>query len=60
MIELKMYRVLVNHDKGLMPIWITASSEEAAKRMVMEAEGCPERAIRSIERMSSAPTRRRK
>jgi hypothetical protein len=43
------YIVTVKHDNGSKNIKTTASSEDAAKKKIMAAEGCPASAITSIK-----------
>ena len=43
------YVLTVKHDNGTTNIKTTASSEDAAKKKIMAAEGCPETAITSIK-----------
>jgi hypothetical protein len=43
------YLVRVKHDNGIVNIKTTATSEEWARKVVMKAEGCPERAIISVQ-----------
>ncbi len=43
--------VTVKHDKGKVRIKTTASSADAAKSIVCKAEGCPESAIVSVEKV---------
>lgn len=49
MIEMKTYCVTVKHDNGKCRISLMAQNEDAAKRMIMKAENCPECAIQKIE-----------
>jgi hypothetical protein len=42
------YLVRVKHDEGYLNIRIHATGEEAAKKMVMEIEGCPIGAITKV------------
>lgn len=44
-LPLKKYSIKVKHDKGTITIKTSASSEEAARTKVCNAEGCPESAI---------------
>ena len=48
--EVSEYIVTVKHDEGNRKIRTSASSEDAAKKNVMSAEGCPENAIISIKK----------
>lgn len=48
--EVNEYIVTVKHDEGKTKLRVTASSEDAAKKKIMSAEGCPERAIISIKK----------
>jgi hypothetical protein len=43
------YVVTVKHDNGKARIKVSAMNLDSAKKMVMEAEGCPESAIVSIK-----------
>jgi hypothetical protein len=43
------YILTVKHDKGTVNLKTTASSEDAAKKKIMAAEGCPESAITSVK-----------
>lgn len=43
------YRLTVQHDAGKVRITTTATDEQAAKIKVMNAEGCPESAIKKVE-----------
>lgn len=45
---LKHYRVKLQSDQGPYTLDVSARSEEAARAIVCEAEGCPMRAIRSV------------
>lgn len=45
--KIKRYEFGVRHDSGTLKIRTAASSLEAAKNIVMQAEGCPEGAITS-------------
>jgi ferredoxin len=42
------FTLRVRHDKGNITIRTTASSEQAARKIVRAAEGCPDRAIRRV------------
>ena len=42
------FTLRVKHDDGFVTIRTVATSEEKAKRAVMLAERCPERAIRRV------------
>lgn len=46
------YRITVKHDHGRIRIKTAASSADAAKKIVMDAEGCPERSITKIEELA--------
>lgn len=48
-VDMKNFRVTVKHDEGKITFSVKASSEDAAKKMVMKAEGCPESAIISVK-----------
>ncbi len=43
------YVVTVKHDKGTSRLQINASSEESAKKRIMDIEGCPSSAIKSVK-----------
>lgn len=43
------FNIRVKHDNGIVTIRTAAQSEEAAKRIVMSAERCPERSILSVK-----------
>lgn len=45
------YEVIVKHDNGKIKITTAATSEEAAKAIVMTAENCPSGAIIKIKRL---------
>jgi hypothetical protein len=49
-LEVSEYIVTVKHDEGKKKIRTSASSEDAAKKKIMSAEGCPESAIVSIKK----------
>lgn len=42
------YRLRLKHDYGTFTLRVAAQTEERAKEIVMKAERCPERAIKSI------------
>jgi hypothetical protein len=42
---MKTYRIQVKHDSGEMVLRVYARNIQAAKEMIMAAEGCPECAI---------------
>lgn len=42
---MKRYVVTLRHDRGTVDLKVTASSEEAAIHMVLEAERAPDRAV---------------
>ena len=42
------FKLKVTHDTGSMVLIVTASSQEAAVKMVCIAEGCPEGAVELI------------
>lgn len=48
--QINHYTLRVRHDAGFVTIRTTASSEEAARQAVMEAERCPASAIRRVWR----------
>jgi TusA-related sulfurtransferase len=48
-VKLKQYIVKIKHDNGVVSIRTGASSEEAAKKQVTNAEGAPMSAIISVE-----------
>jgi hypothetical protein len=43
------FNVRVRHDKGVVTIRTAAQSEDAARRIIMAAERCPERSILSVK-----------
>lgn len=43
------YKARLQHDRGRVTIYTTATSEEQARRSICNAERCPERAILSVE-----------
>lgn len=43
------FKAVVKHDNGQVRFKVFASSEEEAKKLIMLAEGCPERAIKSLK-----------
>lgn len=54
------FAVRVKHDAGKITIYNYAVSADAAKRVVMTAERCPERAILSVEPRTPPHMRKRK
>lgn len=44
--ELKRYQALLRHDHGEIKLSTFATSEDAARKIICEAEGCPERAVK--------------
>jgi hypothetical protein len=62
------FRLRIKHDRGWVTIETMATDEGAARRAVMAAEGCPDRAIRGVravgasnyEMLASDPTQHRK
>lgn len=54
MTEQGFYAVTTKHDRGEITIFVFATNPAVAKRLVMDAERCPERAILSIERRPPA------
>jgi hypothetical protein len=49
------YKARVKHDHGTVVIRTAASSERAARHIICQAEGCPDHAIKRIEKQE--PTR---
>lgn len=49
------YTAHLKHDKGRAKLTVFATDLEAAKKMVMDYEGCPER---SIEFIGRTPTKK--
>ena len=43
--RMKAYRIQVKHDSGEIILRVRAQNIQAAKKMIMATEGCPERAI---------------
>lgn len=43
------YKLTIQHDKGLFTVETVATSIQAAKQIVMNAESCPESAIVFVE-----------
>lgn len=39
------YSFILTHDKGSKTVFVHATSEQAAKKMIMDMEGCPESAL---------------
>jgi hypothetical protein len=48
-IRIKQYRVFLTHDKGRAVIRVPARNKKVARDLIMKAEGCPARAIQSVE-----------
>lgn len=48
---MKTYIITVEHDNGETRIRVTARSKKVAVAIIMEAEGCPESAIKSVSRL---------
>jgi ribosomal protein L37AE/L43A len=48
------YRVTVKHDNGKIRLTVPATSEEKAKKIVMDYENCPECAIVKVERITES------
>ena len=46
---MKTYKLTLKHDNGTVNLIVKAENEEAAKQIVMKAEGCPARAITKIK-----------
>ena len=46
--EIQTYRFRLTHDNGTVVMRTAATSEEAARKMIMEAEGCPNRAMQLL------------
>tara|TARA_R100000789_G_scaffold77250_1_gene72528 strand:- start:480 stop:683 length:204 start_codon:yes stop_codon:yes gene_type:complete len=51
---MRIYAITLKHDRGTAYIETTATSSRIAKHKIMEAEGCPERAIVKIERITKS------
>lgn len=45
------YRVTIKHDGGTIRLTVPAGSADAARRIVMKAESCPARAIRTVRKV---------
>lgn len=45
------YLLKLNHDKGIVSLYVIARNEEIAKQIVMKCELCPECAIFSIRKL---------
>lgn len=50
----KLYRIHLKHDDGEFTIKTSASSPEAAKKKVMDVEGCPESSVISVEELNES------
>lgn len=51
--SMNQYIVTVNHDNGKVKIRTHAQDEITAKSIVIAAEGCPERAIQSVRKITT-------
>lgn len=45
------FAVKLKHDRGFFTLYVVARNANAARYMVREAEGCPDRAIVSVRRV---------
>lgn len=46
------FKLTVKHDNGTIRFHVWAQDEQAAKQAVMNAEGCPERAIVKVKKLN--------
>jgi hypothetical protein len=46
--DIKFYRATLNSDSGKHYIWLSATDEDAAKRILQATQCCPERAITKL------------
>lgn len=53
----KTFAVRTHHDNGIVTINVPASDKEAARRIVMAAEKCPERSILSVRVVRPYPSK---
>lgn len=51
MIRVNKYRVTTKHDNGILNLIVTSTSKPSAIKMTMDAEKCPRRAIKKVERL---------
>ena len=49
---MKTYKLTLKHDNGTINLIVKADNEEAAKQIVIKAEGCPAGAITKIKEQS--------
>ena len=49
--KIKKFKIELAPDQGPYFVSVFARDAETAKKMIMEAEGCPERAIKQIKEM---------
>ena len=49
--QIKAYRIILEHDKGLVAIKTTASDKYTAEQKVLHAEGAPRSAIKLTEEL---------
>ena len=49
--KIKKFKIELSTDRGPYFISVFARDAETAKKMIMEAESCPERAIKQIKEM---------
>lgn len=49
---MKQFIVTVTHDKGNDMIEVTAASEDAARLMILRAEGCPKSAVIKVKELT--------
>jgi hypothetical protein len=49
---MKMYRITLKHDRGIICLKTTGSSQQVAINKVCMAEGCPERVVVKTEEIS--------
>lgn len=45
------FEIKLKHDHGFFTLYVVARNATAARHMVREYEGCPDRAIRSVRRI---------
>lgn len=50
---MKRFNVKVKHDNGTFVLRVTATNEEAARKMVMDIEGCPARSIVNVKEVKA-------
>jgi hypothetical protein len=47
--KLAIYELTIKHDSGVMRIKTSASSEQMAKKLIIDYENCPEESILSLD-----------